>query len=124
MAKGRRERAVPLGWFPLAVLRECGCLRLSGYLFRRRDGAAGPNQPWLISSLANGPLHDGGVAATLHQCRHWYATEIYRQTRDLRLVQSLLGHATPAATAIYTAYDQGGAFAAVDALPVPRKLRA
>lgn len=39
--------------------------------------------------------------ATFHHIRHKYATEVLGRTKNLRLVQDLLGHANPATTAIY-----------------------
>jgi integrase/recombinase XerD len=37
-----------------------------------------------------------------HMLRHTYATELYRATKDIRLVQKALGHAQLATTMIYT----------------------
>jgi integrase/recombinase XerD len=37
-----------------------------------------------------------------HMLRHTYATELYRETKDIRLVQKALGHASLATTMIYT----------------------
>jgi integrase/recombinase XerD len=37
-----------------------------------------------------------------HMLRHTYATELYRQTKDIRLVQKALGHENLATTMIYT----------------------
>jgi integrase/recombinase XerD len=34
--------------------------------------------------------------------RHTYATELYRQTKDIRLVQKALGHTNLGTTMIYT----------------------
>jgi integrase/recombinase XerC len=114
--KGRRERIVPISAF---VIRELPITSRSGYLFRRGDGGGGPNTPQIVSQLAAAYLHDLGLADTLHHLRHRFGTMLYRQTRDLRLVQELLGHANPATTAGYAAYDQVSAVAAVAALPVP-----
>jgi site-specific recombinase XerC len=77
----------------------------------------------MVSQLANQHLHACGSAATLHQLRHWFGTETYRARRDLRVVQELLGHASPMSTAGYAAYDQADQVAVVSALPVPRGLR-
>lgn len=43
---------------------------------------------------------------TTHSLRHRAATRAYATTRDLRAVQELLGHSSPATTAIYTAVPQ------------------
>ena len=37
-----------------------------------------------------------------HMLRHTYATDLYRQTKNIRMVQKALGHASLAATMIYT----------------------
>lgn len=36
-----------------------------------------------------------------HALRHTCGTELYRQTKDLRLVQTVLGHSSPQVTQIY-----------------------
>lgn len=43
-----------------------------------------------------------GYRVTLHQFRHLYATQLLRQTGNLRTVQQLMRHASPSTTAIYT----------------------
>ncbi len=121
--KGRGERIIPLSQFVLDELRQHGLPR-SGWVFRRRDGRPGPNAPWTVSHLANRHLHAAGCAESLHQLRHRFGTMAYRYRRDLRVVQELLGHSSPETTAGYAAYDRTDAAAAVEALPVPRHLRA
>jgi integrase/recombinase XerC len=122
--KGRRaERMIPLHPFALAELQRLPLPR-SGWVFPRRDGRPGPNQPWRVSHLCNDHLHSLGIAASVHQLRHWFGTETYRASRDLRVVQELLGHASPQTTAGYAAISREGTAAAVAALPVPpAKLR-
>jgi integrase/recombinase XerC len=116
--KGRTERVVPLSAFARAELAAAR-LPPSGFAFRRHDGQPGPNAPWLVSRMCNDHLHDLGIAATLHQCRHRFGTMTYQATRDLRLVQELMGHARPETTARYTAFSQPEALAAVELLPCP-----
>ena len=41
----------------------------------------------------------------MHQLRHLCATEVHEQTHDLRLVQTLLGHASLATTQRYVKVD-------------------
>lgn len=121
-AKGHRERTVPLSVF---VLSELSAARLPprGWAFARLDGRPGPNQPWVVSQLCGAHLHQLGIPATLHQLRHRFGSRLYGETHDLRLVQELLGHASPVTTAGYAAYDRPGAAGAVEALPVPERLR-
>ncbi len=118
-AKGRKERVLPLTnpWV-IAEFRRYG-VKSCGLVFRRRDGQPGPNRPYRIGQLAGVHLQENGIDATLHQGRHRYATAMLASCHDLRVVQEMLGHASPATTAIYTAYDQVTAAAAMAALPVP-----
>jgi integrase/recombinase XerC len=119
--KGTRERTVPLSAFVIAEV--VPALPASGYAFRRCDGQAGPNKPWMISQLGGECLRNAGIPATLHQLRHRFGTQAYRASKDLLAVQDLLGHASPATTAAYCAYDRPEAVAAVEALPVPPRAR-
>lgn len=114
--KGIRERVVPLSRFVVAELSVAG-LPLRGLAFRKADGNPVPAN--LVSKLCNQHLHDCGIPATLHQLRHRFGTQVYHVRRDLRATQELLGHASPATTAIYAAYDNAEAAADVEALPVP-----
>ncbi|MEZ5165723.1 MAG: tyrosine-type recombinase/integrase [Acidimicrobiales bacterium] len=116
MGKGRKERLVPLHPDVLGGLRRAGLPR-SGYLFRRPHGSPFPAS--MVSREISVYLSTVGIDATAHQLRHWFGTKTYRQCRDLRTVQELLGHASPTTTAIYTAASPLDARAAVDALAMP-----
>lgn len=74
-----------------------------------RTVSDGPLTANRVSQIVNSYLHSIGVVDTAHTIRHWYGTNIYRITRDLRLVQEMMGHESPATTAIYTAYDPANA---------------
>lgn len=120
--KGSTERIVQACTFVMTELRNAGLPR-SGWMFRRGDGKAGPNAPWIISHLASEYLHDCGISATFHQLRHRFGTQLYHASgHDLRLVQEQMGHKRPETAARYVAYDQAEAAAAVEALPVPPRL--
>jgi integrase/recombinase XerC len=119
--KGRTERVVPMSDFVAAELAPV--LPASGWVFRRLDGRPGPNQPWLVSHLSNRHLHACGIQETLHQLRHRFGTGTYQATHDLRVVQELMGHASPTTTAGYAAFSNPDAIAAVQALPAPGRLR-
>jgi integrase len=116
--KGVRERAIPLSGFAVAELRRAGLPR-AGYVFGRLDGQSGPNTPSMVSELANEHIRNCGVPATLHALRHRFGSQAYQATHDLRLVQELMGHADPAMTAGYAAFDNASAAAAVEGLAVP-----
>lgn len=111
--KGGKERIVPMHPFVAETLRRAGVPR-RGALFRRPRGGRYPAA--MVSREGSLYLHDLGIEATLHQARHWYATNCLRACRDLRVVQELLGHASPTTTAIYTQFSQVAAAEAVFAL--------
>jgi integrase len=59
---------------------------------------------------------DLGVAARFHQCRHWFATNIYRQSGDLLVTRDLLRHSSVATTQIYAAVEPENQYRAVAGL--------
>lgn len=120
--KGRADRIIPLHQFALAELLAAGLPR-AGWVFPRHDGQPGPNRPWLVSHLCNAWLHDSGHPETLHQLRHRFATVTYQDSRDLRMVQELLGHAHPQTTALYADWDQAEAAIVIARIPAPGPAR-
>lgn len=113
--KGGKQRVVPASPRVLFELRAYG-LPSRGLVFRRRDGRPGAVTPARVSQLVNGHLHDLGLTDTGHAARHRFATSVYGLSRDLRLVQELLGHGDPATTSIYTQFAQEEAAGFVAAL--------
>lgn len=79
-----------------------------------------PRRGWWFPS----PAHDGHVAGgsvtimigrlfrsldmdgSIHRCRHTFATNLLRRGANLRQVQELMRHESPATTAVYTAVDE------------------
>lgn len=57
------------------------------------------------------------IPMSLHPLRAWFATTMYRATKDLQSVQRLLGHANLATTARYLGLGQQELRAAISALP-------
>ena len=106
--KGGRERLVPLSALAVDELRRAGMPR-SGWLFTRRDEQPGPVSPGQVSRLCSEHLKAVGASGTLHGLRHRFATVAYDVSRDLRVVQELLGHANPANTAPYVGWSRSAA---------------
>lgn len=109
-AKGGRERTVPLHPDVEAALRVYG-LPGSGPVFRMTSGKE--YRPQTISAYVARFFRGLGISATCHQTRHFFATRLYAETRDIRLVQEMLGHSRPETTAIYAAFSADEASDAV-----------
>jgi site-specific recombinase XerD len=114
--KGSKDRMVPLSPVVARSLAD-PALPSRGRLFRKLDGT--PVSAHYVSTTANGWLHAHGFSETFHQGRHRFGTLLYRQTRDLRLVQELMGHEDPSTTALYTQVDPASAAPAVAAIDHP-----
>jgi integrase/recombinase XerD len=122
--KGRKTRNVPTHEM---IRRELPYLP-AGLVMPRRDG--GQRLPRHISQAVATHLTAIGLGEiTLYDYRHWYATTTLRggsedapdeQLRpvDLRTVQELMGHSSPAVTMIYTQISDRQRQTAVAALPV------
>jgi integrase/recombinase XerC len=103
--KGGKQRIVPIS----AGLAELIARGAAGHT----EGM--PERGWLFPTGYGGHLtaqYVGLVVAaalpdnwTMHTLRHRYASRAYRGTRNLRAVQTLLGHASIATTERYTAVD-------------------
>ncbi|MCL1872176.1 MAG: tyrosine-type recombinase/integrase [Promicromonosporaceae bacterium] len=91
--KGSRERTVPLPDDLARALLQC-----PGFAFPGRDG--GHLSARYVGKLVSAAL---GHDTTMHQLRHLCATEVHDETGNLRLVQTLLGHASLATTQRYVA---------------------
>lgn len=110
--KGGKSRMVPLTPWVWGELQSYG-LPKRGIVFKRHDGRRGPNTAATISHLASEFFDSIGVDATIHMCRHRYATVALEACGgDLRVVQELLGHASPSTTAVYTAFSDAKAIRA------------
>lgn len=94
--KGARKRVLPLP----EDLANALMAAPPGYLFPSPSG--GHLTPHWVGTIVSRALADG---TTMHQLRHLCATEVHEQTHDIRLVQTLLGHASLATTQRYVAVD-------------------
>lgn len=113
--KGGRDRVLPLHPDVMPALRRADMPK-SGRVLQRPRGGGFP--AYGMSQLVNDYLHELGIDATLHQVRHWFGTKTYQATRDLRLVQALMGHSSPTSTAVYAQYAVEGAEGAVLGLSI------
>lgn len=96
--KGAKQRQVEVGETVVKALQAYGVKR-RGAMFIGQDGRQIGAKS--VSASINRFLRNHGVPATAHQLRHRYGTIAYQLSRDLRLVQDLLGHASPSTTAGY-----------------------
>lgn len=112
--KGRRGRVLPLNPEVLAALRRYNIPR-AGHIFCR-SGSTEPMAPSTVSKYISVYLKEMGVPATAHQGRHWFGTNVFKLTKDLRMTQELMGHASPSTTAQYVAFSDAGAATAVQRL--------
>lgn len=108
--KGGKSRLLPL---PVVVTAELqphlrGC---TGALWTTPKGheVTGKHVSRLVCDL----MRRLGLPWTLHSLRHRYATRLYQQTRDLLMVQAMLGHSSVATTQIYTQFDTESAATAM-----------
>lgn len=113
LGKGGKERAVPTHsviWSLVEPLPPGPLLRMPGNR---------PHTPKELSTRVGKHLRlQLGLPIRFHSLRHWFATrQVEAGTVNLRTTQELLGHSTPAMTAIYTMVSSKLKAAAVAALP-------
>lgn len=85
----------------------------------RRHPARGPlwrMRPDSVSHKWSVWASDLGVQATFHQCRHWFGTNVYRNSGDILVTRDLLRHSSVATTQIYAAVEPDKSFKAVAGL--------
>jgi site-specific recombinase XerD len=104
--KGGKDRYVPLPSTCLQLLRQHWLThRNSTWLFPSPFEEI--NQPMNASGVQRAfraAVQEAGIhkKATVHTLRHSYATHLLEAGVNLRIIQSYLGHTSPATTAIYT----------------------
>ena len=107
--KGGKDRSVPL---PDATLHRLRCYwktqKLSGPWLFPVSNLSAPVGPSLLQKAFKAALRQSQIdkQASVRSLRHSYATHLLEQGVDLRVIQSLLGHASPSTTTIYTHLTQ------------------
>jgi integrase/recombinase XerC len=101
--KGGKERVVPVPVVVMEAMLAYGRKR-SGPMFYGQD--ARQMLPNSVSQSLTSFFRRHGINCTAHQLRHRYATTAYQLSKDLRMIQELLGHSSPTTTARYAAYDK------------------
>jgi integrase/recombinase XerD len=112
--KGGHDRVIPTHPFIWAAAAD----------FPRRGlwfpsyGVAGHIKADSVSTAIRRALLSVGIEGHAHQLRHTFGTQVLKSSGgNLRVAQELLGHASPASTALYTLVDQDDLRAAVLGLP-------
>ena len=110
LGKGAKDRYVPLPPPILTMLRRYWIThRHSLWLFPApRQPEKGPMEASGVQRAFRAAVLESGIhkKATVHTLRHSYATHLLEAGLNLRIIQSYLGHASPATTAIYTHLTQ------------------
>ncbi len=104
--KGRKDRSLWVGEEDLALLKlwmaRKAKLPESELVFTSRDGKLIMSR--YLRSMVKRLATKAGISKDVHPhtLRHTFATDLLRQTKNLRLTQKALGHAQITSTQIYT----------------------
>jgi len=117
--KGGQERMVPVSGRARTALSRWLAVRLgeSRFLFPSRGKAGHLTRVWLFQVLRDLAARAGIAPEKVspHVLRHAFATHLLEGGADLRVLQTLLGHADIATTQIYTHVDSARLVALVNA---------
>lgn len=102
--KGKKDRALWLNETDLELLRSWRARRpiTTEFLFTTLHGT--PVKDRDLRAMVKRRARKVGISKDVHphMLRHTFATDLYRVTKDIRLVQKTLGHADLSTTMIYT----------------------
>lgn len=73
-----------------------------------------------VSRAIRDVMRRAGVPGTPHALRHWYGTELLDKGSDLRVVQELMRHESPATTAGYTRVNFSARVTGIQSLELPQ----
>ena len=116
--KGDKDRILWTGDRTLAWLQSWLEVRPpgKGKLFTTLKGA--PLQSRYIRSMVKRYAQKAGIEKDVHPhtLRHTFGTDLFRETKDIRMVQKMLGHADLSSTMLYTHIIDDDAEAAMRSL--------
>lgn len=110
--KGGKKSAIPTHPAIWAAVRHFP----DGPIAQRAAGKV--TAKWLSSRTGHYLRTKVGVPASLHRLRHWFGTSTLSNGANLRVVQELMRHSSPATTAVYTKVTDEQRQIAVSTLPV------
>lgn len=119
--KGAKQRCVPISDDLASQIRQGAVGHTpgaaeAGYLFPNSKDGTAPLSAMYVGAMVSEVLGDG---CTMHMLRRRFATRAYRGSRNLRAVQTLLGHESVVTTQRYTAVDDQDLRAAMNAAAAP-----
>ncbi len=120
--KGGHQRILPMHPETLSALRQLPMPKAGWIFLRQRERAANGRHCYdaahEVSLEIVAYFRRLQIPASAHMLRHWFGTSVYASTRDLRVTQELMGHASPTTTAVYTKWSPEAAATAVTGLRV------
>jgi site-specific recombinase XerD len=104
LGKGRKVAQVPLH---AELVEEAAHYPRDAYWFPAYSSqSTAPHvSATAVSQAISGAMERAGFHGKPHQLRHYYGTQLVRAGVNLRVVQTLMRHESPATTAIYTEVD-------------------
>lgn len=111
VGKGDRTRIVPVRPEVMDSLQPVGWPRAGRFFPKAGPKTASVRIGKLLRQVGCPPLY------SFHSLRHRYGTELYKASRDIRLVQELLGHSSLQTTQAYVSFDDEQARWVVGRLP-------
>ncbi len=127
IGKGNKERQVPLHGEVAATMREYLQWRktlqpVNGdpqalFLSLRKKRINPRTIQLMVKKYARQAGLDNFAEISPHKLRHTFASLLYKETKDLRVLQELLGHSSVSTTQIYTHTDPEQRRKTVDKMP-------
>ena len=114
LGKGGKRRSVPLGRKAIEALRRWLAVRgqaapasedAARALFLGRHGTRLSTRSVQLRIKRRGALAGASASLHPHMLRHCFASHLLQSSQDLRGVQEIMGHASIAATQVYTRLD-------------------